>query len=265
MERVLPMLKVVAAAVGLIFSLLFMLQLTTSVAHAGVLTPQRQGTIPIATAILTPTKDNTLYESTAGEVSNGAGAYFFVGNTGGSSARRGLLAFDLADKLPAGATILSATLQLHMSRTSGGPVAIGLHRATAAWGEGTSSAAGNQGQGAAATAGDATWLHAFHDTTFWQTPGGDFVPTATVTTTVNDTGFYTWTSPALVSELQQWLADSTTNHGWVLLGEEDASSTTKRFATRENNMAAHRPQLTILYQGISSGQISIYLPIVQNE
>lgn len=46
--------------------------------------PQRQSDLITVTVMLTPTKDNTLYESTTGDVSNGAGAFFFVGNTAGT-------------------------------------------------------------------------------------------------------------------------------------------------------------------------------------
>src|SRR5207237_1956163 len=56
------------------------------------------------TITLTPSKDNTLYESTVGDVSNGAGTFFFVGQTNGSAARRGVMAFNLA-AIPAGSQI----------------------------------------------------------------------------------------------------------------------------------------------------------------
>lgn len=50
------------------------------------------------TVMLEPTKDNTLYESTEGNLSNGEGLFFFAGRNGpggGSVILRSLLAFDV--------------------------------------------------------------------------------------------------------------------------------------------------------------------------
>lgn len=265
-RSLLNIVYVFSAAALLVIVLLWSLYYSTMPASAHMPVPRQQGTIPTATAVLTATKDNTLYETNNGNASNGAGTFFFVGTNGEDTIRRGLLYFDLAAQLPADATILSATLQLHMSRSNdGSPVSVGLYRATSDWGEGSSAASGNQGQGAAAAAGDATWLHTFHDTALWETPGGDFVPTATVTSTVGDIGLYTWASLDLVDELQQWLNEPSTNHGWVLVGDESVASTAKRFSSRENGTSTNQPQLTILYQSATIQQTSIYLPLIQNE
>ncbi|HRW07525.1 MAG TPA: DNRLRE domain-containing protein [Caldilineaceae bacterium] len=229
---------------------------------------KEHGTLPptviTRTVVLTPTKDNTLYENNDGATSNGIGAFFFVGKTAGGSIRRGLMAFDMAGSLPPGATVVSASVQLQMSKTSGGAATVGLHRALADWGEGTSDASGNEGQGAAATTGDATWLHTFYDTALWQTPGGDFVPTATVSTTVDGIGSYTWAStPTLVAEVQGWLTTPANNFGWVVVGDESANGTAKRFTARESGAAANRPQLTVVYTVTETALSNIYLPIIQ--
>lgn len=222
-------------------------------------------TVITRTIVLTPTKDNTLYEDNAGATSNGVGAFFFVGKTNGDSIRRGLLAFDVAGQVPPGARVVSATLQLQMSKTTGGAVAVALHRAQADWGEGTSDASGNEGSGVSATTGDATWLHTHFDTALWQTPGGDFVPTATASITVDGIGAYLWpSSPAMVAEVQGWLDDSTTNFGWVVMGDESSNRTTKRFVSRESGSPTSRPQLTVVYTITGTAQSTIYLPLVQN-
>src|SRR5262249_31000646 len=78
-----------------------------------------------------PSKDNTLYQSATGSLSDGAGPTFFAGITGpktNDSIRRGVIAFDIAGIVPAGATITSASLTLHMSRTVGGPQTVQLKR-----------------------------------------------------------------------------------------------------------------------------------------
>src|SRR5437016_5675374 len=64
---------------------------------------------------LTPIADNTLYQDPAGQLSNGAGQHFYVGDTGQSSnfIRRGAIKFDLS-AVPVGSTITSATLTLNM-------------------------------------------------------------------------------------------------------------------------------------------------------
>ena len=114
-------------------------------------------------------KDNTLYESATGSLSNGSGEHFFVGQTaagGGFKIRRGLIAFNIASNIPAGATIQSAVLTLSMNRTISGNQTVSLHKLTADWGEGTSDAPGGEGQGAAATTNDATWLHRFYISTY---------------------------------------------------------------------------------------------------
>ncbi len=117
-----------------------------------------------AVVAITPSKDNTLYESASGSLSNGAGQHFFAGRTdvlAGALIRRALLTFDIAGNIPAGSTIINVTLMLNMSRTNlaAGPRTVSLHRVLADWGEGTSDPLGGGGGGAAATLGDTTWIH----------------------------------------------------------------------------------------------------------
>jgi len=195
-------------------------------------------------------KDNTLYEDVEGDVSNGAGSYFFTGRTaafGGFSFRRGLIAFDIVGNIPAGSTINSVELTLHMSKTRLSTArTTELHRALADWGEGTSNAGGNEGMGTAATTGDATWLHTFFATDFWATPGGDFSVTVSASQSVGSITFYTWGStPEMVADVQMWLDNPSSNFGWVVTGDEVLTTTAKRFDSRENLTAANRPMLTI--------------------
>jgi hypothetical protein len=197
--------------------------------------------------ILNPSKDNTLFEDTAGSRSNGAGQHIFVGNTNGGSIRRGVMAFDIAGNIPARATINSVTLTLHMSRTSAStPQNIGLHRLLADWGEGTSDASANEGSGVAATPGDATWIHRFFDTDTWAEPGGDFAPTASASTPGAGIGSYTWgPTPEITAEVQGWLDDPSSNFGWLLKGNEEENGTAKRFESKENEVPESRPALVI--------------------
>ena len=72
-----------------------------------------------ATVVSLPaSKDNTLYESATGALSNATGEYLFTGRTKNGLVRRAVLSFDVASVVPAGSTINSVTLQLHLSRNA---------------------------------------------------------------------------------------------------------------------------------------------------
>lgn len=201
-------------------------------------------------AFLQAVADNTLYQVTDGSVSNGKGATFFAGTTlQGNSLRRGLIRFDLSG-LPADAEITATRLTLHMSRSISLSQPVSLHRASAAWGEGNSNAPGEEGAGDVAAAGDATWLHQFYSTTFWQNAGGDYEAVASSTKSVNGNGFYTWSGPGMVADAQGWLNNGASNFGWFVIGEEGLSGTAKRFDSRENEDTSVRPVLRIDYQVI---------------
>jgi hypothetical protein len=197
-------------------------------------------------------KDNTLYEDSAGAQSNGSGERFFAGVTALEEIRRGLIAFDIAGAVPSGATIDNVALTLNMSKTIVGVEPVSLHRALADWGEGASDAPGEEGIGTFPATGDATWLHTFYPDGFWITPGGDFDPVASASQDVGGNGPYTWSSAAMVADVQTWLDNPATNHGWVVVGNEGASPTAKRFDTRENANSAVRPVLTIEYTPATS-------------
>jgi hypothetical protein len=193
-----------------------------------------------------PSKDNTLYEydPAEGDHSNGAGFHFFAGENGMGELRRGVLAFDLAGTIPAGSTITAVSLTMNMSMTPAGALTVELHKLLADWGEGTSHAPMGEGDGAPATPGDATWRHRFFDSVFWTTQGGDFSTTVSASQSVGDVGQYTWSSAQMVADVQSWLDNPASNFGWLVLGDETAISTAKRFDTRES---ASPPMLTIQY------------------
>ncbi len=240
----------------------------------GLAFASRNTTTPVATSnptvsplstvstTLGSSQDNTLYEDADGALSNGAGEYFFAGRTkqATNSIRRGLIAFDIAGHMPPGSIIVSATLRLDLSQTTPGPQPVELHRLTANWGEGTSNATTmGGGMGAPATPGDATWIHRFYASTFWKTPGGDFVVTASAATTVGSLGFYTWgTTTNMVADVQTWLDAPAANFGWLLLGSETTTTTAKRFNTKENSDPTTRPALIVEFVP----PYAIYLPIM---
>ena len=201
------------------------------------------------TQILYPMKDNTLIESPTGDLSNGAGPALFVGRTNQpqESLRRGLLAFDIAGTIPAGSKIQSVMLTLTLERTHTKAERIELHRLLKDWGEGDSNHPG--GRGAPATKGDATWLHTFFDRAVWTQPGGDFARKASAIQAVDDGERYRWGStPKMVKDVKRWLKSPEENFGWVLIGNESAPKTAKRFSSRENGDESAQPQLAVSYK-----------------
>ncbi|HJQ99907.1 MAG TPA: DNRLRE domain-containing protein [Candidatus Polarisedimenticolaceae bacterium] len=198
-------------------------------------------------ADLPSVRDNTIYEESA-DLSNGAGSDVFAGKTF-SNLRRALVAFDVS-AIPAGAVVQSATLRLTLTQAphlDAQPVSV--HRLVADWGEAESIAAPPGGTGAPAERGDATWLESFYQSTFWATAGGEFAASASAVTNVAFTPGveYAWSSIALIADVQAWVDDSATNHGWILIGNESATRTARRFASRENSTAAFRPHLVVEY------------------
>ncbi|MBT8047082.1 MAG: DNRLRE domain-containing protein [Xanthomonadales bacterium] len=199
------------------------------------------------TVVIDASQDNTLYESSQGALSNGAGDYLFAGRTLNQGLRRAVIAFKDLGEIPEGATIQSVRIHLWQSRENAAATTLSVHRLDSDWGEGTSNASGQEGAGAAATAGDATWNHRFFDNLTWNNPGGDFSATASAQITVDNNGAYMIESTqALVADVQGWLDDPNSNFGWILLADEGATSA-RRFNSRENPMQEQRPMLEVEY------------------
>ncbi|MDH4038918.1 MAG: DNRLRE domain-containing protein [Candidatus Krumholzibacteria bacterium] len=215
-----------------------------------------------ASVVLTPVLDNTMY-SESDTLSNALGLHFYSGNNAGgplppADSRRGLVAFDVAAVIPAGATIDSVALQLTLSKANLlGPATtiVSLHRALASWGEGTSIANQGLGEGSGglATPGDATWLDRFRGTLLWTTPGGDFVFAASASRSVPVTsGNYTWTSAQMVADVQVWLDSPASAFGWVVKGDETVVSSARQWDSRQSP-PARRPKLTVFYTVAPTG------------
>ncbi|MCK4748150.1 MAG: T9SS type A sorting domain-containing protein, partial [Bacteroidales bacterium] len=58
---------------------------------------------------------------------------------------------------------------------------------------------------------------------------------------------YTWNDPVMVEDVQNWLGNPTTNHGWILIGVEGTNTSSKRFNSRENAESSSNPKLTVYY------------------
>ncbi len=209
-----------------------------------------------ATVKLPCVRDNTLFFSVDGSLSNGAGGDLFTGTNNQGSARRTLVFFDVVNALPPGATVTSATLTLLVTNASDATARNHTaHRALADWGEGSSISAG--GGGAASTTNDATWIHTFFDSQTWSIPGGDFVVSPSATTLVAGTGPASWSSASLTADVAAWLSGAQPEYGWVIQGDELNSGTARRFASREATDDTTRPVLEVEFEtGMPTSQDS---------
>jgi len=210
----------------------------------------------VSTATLSPAHDNSIYLDFPNN-SNALGDLYSGKNANGSP-RRALLSFDPATGLPVGAQVTSASLMLNLknaANNSSHPNAtMTLNRLNASWGEASSVAGSSGGAGVSATTGDATWNARFYDAsnpTNWTTAGGVFNATASATSTVGTTlGSYSWTSPQMAADVQSWFVAPANNNGWILVGDESASSTARVFDSREGS-ASVQPKLLISYNPVA--------------
>lgn len=206
-------------------------------------------------------RDNAIFEEN--DNSGGAAITFAAGATNNGRARRGMLWFDVATHVEPGSLITGATLVLRMDGTSDTqPRDIRVHRLLADWGEGTSGGGGmGGGAGQPPSLNDATWNFRFFSTISWANPGGDFVAAPSAITAVGTAvDFYAWSSAVLAADVQLWLDHPDVNFGWIILGDESTSQTSRRFSTRDAPNATFRPLLVIEYTPVAEpATIWLYL------
>lgn len=173
-------------------------------------------------------KDASIYEES--NAANGTGD-LFVGRTNAGPAlndaastfRRSLIAFDLSE-IPAGAQILSARIELRISKRSPSNFLdnpLSVHRLTADWGEGPSA---GSGKGQKPAAGDVTYQDRFFGSAKWSTPGGDFLPEPSATVTLqpdDDAGvLIVLDGEGIANDVQHWIDNPDSNFGWILRANE---------------------------------------------
>ncbi|MBI2924776.1 MAG: immunoglobulin domain-containing protein [Verrucomicrobia bacterium] len=202
------------------------------------------------TVTLKPSADACLFE--LAPTSNMGGDPDFVagalGPNGGGKRARGLIKFDFAGKIPANATITSATLTLTVTKvgTLGAASTFDLHRLLTDWGEGNKT--GNQGSPAAA--GQSTWNNRFHPATAWTTPGGaagtDFTTAVSASKLMNARGSYAYGPTAeLAADVQAWVRDTASNFGWILITQSESKQRTARRIGAREGSAASAPTLVV--------------------
>jgi len=198
---------------------------------------------------LHPVADATLFEASPDNNLGDSGS-FMAGLRPRGGRSRGLLRFDLSGSVPANATITSATLSLTVVKTPGGQANSNfeLHKMLQSWGqEGNKSSSGG---GSPASPGEVTWNSRSSSLTSWTTPGGapgtDFASAASASQFVAGDATYSFSSAALLSDVQNWYANGSQNFGWMLLSSaEGTSRSIRRFGSRESGATA--PSLSIQY------------------
>lgn len=196
---------------------------------------------------LNAVKDNILYESATGSLSNALGQQLYTGNNNNGK-RRSVLVFSIP-ALPSGAELQDVQLKLFCNSSSG-TFPITLQKLLQDWGEGTSQANNNNQEknGVPATPGDATWIHTFYDTNNWTTAGGEYSSTISASTDVGtQNAFYTWSSTQMNADVSGWMNAPGTNFGWIMRGDEATTNNSKGFASRQHATVSNRPKLLIHY------------------
>lgn len=168
-----------------------------------------------------------------------AGSTIVAGGLGDFTAnetRRALLRFDLAP-IPANAVVREVQLTLEIVRVPQNPgsAPFELRRLLGAWSEVAAS-----------------WNSRLAGVP-WQTPGALGVSDAerTVSSTAAREGLGAMSFPStatLVADVQGWLRDPATNHGWLLRSQsEDLLRTARHFASREAVDEVTRPRLLVTF------------------
>jgi hypothetical protein len=208
-----------------------------------------------STSRIVASADTALRE--ANEDHNLGGMLFVpVGTAATGTKNRGLLKFDLAQVIPPGAAIQDVKLEVVVTSVSFGEVMFNLHRVLNEWGEGDKTGGPTPGGtlGAPADEGEATWLARFHSTNapvLWAAPGGDadtdYVASSSASATIGGSGTTnTFSSSAMLDDVQAWLANPEMNFGWMLIQtNENVLGQARRIGSREAIDAA--PVLTIVY------------------
>jgi hypothetical protein len=204
----------------------------------------------------------------------------FVGTDGQDNPKRGLIEFNIAGNIPAGATITSVQLQLTVGQIAGsggggssGGVTISLFDEAQAWGQPTNvvgaTSFGGHGHGAAPATGDATWNYAFFNATPWQIAGGDWTSSLSTIASASSNGTpatVTWSSAAMVSDVQNWLNNPSTNNGWLLKNSDEVDATDflafwGAQGAANNNNPAIAPDLMVTYTPIPEPSSVLLLAI----
>jgi hypothetical protein len=188
---------------------------------------------------LNPAQDTFISEYISFSEPNGSAADMVIGTQGanvGFKKSRGLIQFDVSS-IPAGAVVTFVTLRLTATRSPLSPAAsdFHLHRMLRPW-DGLES----------------TWSVRLDPDENWETPGGqpgtDYAEASSASVHVTGTGGYTFGSTSgLVADVNAWLANPASNHGWLVKTEDESVAfTARRWSSRE--AASGAPVLEVQFE-----------------
>jgi hypothetical protein len=193
-----------------------------------------------------PSADTSLFEGTP-DGNLGRTTALIVGATANGAIGRALVRFPLAG-IPSGARITSAELRFEVVRVpqmrTPEPSPLDVRRVELPWIEGDSS----DNLGGQPNPGEPTWNSRSHGSTAWGEPGGQIGTDVsadirgTSSRSLVGVGSYSVPStPELVRDVQSWLDDPASNHGWMLMSRfEDRTATARRLGTREEPFSSTR-------------------------
>jgi len=206
--------------------------------------------IASADTVSIPASADTTLNQRATDNNMGGANVLQAGTDGSGFHRRGVIDFDVAGNVPAGATIESATLSLFATTNNQlSQFPHDLFRVLVPWGEGTGVGLPT---GQPAATGDATWNSNQHNVSEWNLPGGaagmDYALMPSSSQLIAASGPYSFNN--LAADAQSMLDNPAANHGWILISTAQGElMTTRQFESRETT-AGHPPMLTIEYTPI---------------
>jgi hypothetical protein len=179
--------------------------------------PERAGAESVT---LNPAQDTFISEYISFSEPNGTGADMVIGTQGSNVSfkkNRGLIQFDVSS-IPSGAVVNSVTLRLTATRNplSAASSDFHLHRVLRPW-DGLES----------------TWSIRLEPGENWEEPGGqagtDYSEASSSSVHVTGTGGYTFASTSgLIADVNAWLANPASNHGWLMKTEDESVAFTAR-------------------------------------
>lgn len=192
---------------------------TMPVTTTGLTTSSVGVTIAPTTCTLYPVAD-AMVDRNATTTNFGSATTLAVRKQAGNRMKRSLLRFDIAScSIPAGAQVLSSTLQLRVITAPGTNVTYGVHRVTESWAEGT--------------------------VTYTNQPTLVAGATSSIATGTSPTSL-SW---SVLSDVAAFVQGSATNEGWVIKDANEGNNPAVEtvFGSLQNGTVANRPTLVIGY------------------
>lgn len=208
---------------------------------------------------LLPSEDTTLFEFDP--TFNYGEQHVFISGTlgpqGDLSLSRALLKFDIAQNVPPGKVIESASLDVYVTdappESNRVDSTFHLRRMLTPWAEGKKSSSARPG-GAPADPDESNWRFTGLTNQRWATPGGapgdDYLDLSSGSTRIRDRRetYRLELNERGLADLVLWQTEPTRNFGWILISErEDKPFTARRFGASENQTEARRPVLNITF------------------